>query len=71
MIFMKHSLSLSGMEKLLKKAGAHRVSDKAKEAFREVLEEIGEVLGKKAISFSEHSKRKTIKAEDIRLAHKN
>ena len=68
---MKHSPSLSGMEKLLKKAGALRVSDKAKEAFRDVLEEIGEEIGKKSIKFSEHSKRKTIKAEDIKLAHKN
>lgn len=68
---MKHSLSLAGMEKLLRKAGALRVSDKAKEAFREVLEDIGEDLGNKAIKFAEHSKRKTIKAEDIKLAHKH
>tara|TARA_Y100000034_G_C6796865_1_gene357214 strand:- start:191 stop:397 length:207 start_codon:yes stop_codon:yes gene_type:complete len=68
---MKHSLSLAGMEKLLRKAGALRVSDKAKAAFREVLEEIGEDLGKKAIKFAEHSKRKTIKAEDIKLAHRH
>ena len=59
------------MEKLLKKSGALRISDKAKEAFREVLEEIGEDLGKKAIKFAEHSKRKTIKSEDIRLAHRH
>ena len=68
---MKHSLSLAGMEKLLRGAGALRVSDKAKEAFREVLEDIGEDLSKKAIKFAEHSKRKTIKAEDIKLAHKH
>lgn len=68
---MKHSLSLAGMEKLLRKAGALRVSDKAKEAFREVLEEIGEDLSKNAIKFAKHSKRKTIKAEDIKLAHKH
>ena len=68
---MKHSLSLAGMEKLLRKAGALRVSDRAKETFREVLEEIGEEIGRKAIKFSEHSKRKTIKAEDIKLAHKS
>jgi len=68
---MKHSLSLAGMEKLLRNSGALRVSDKAKEAFREILEEIGEDLGKKAIKFAEHSKRKTIKAEDIKLAHKH
>ena len=68
---VEHPLSLSGMEKLLKRSGASRVSDKAKVAFREVLEEIGEELGKKAVKFSEHSKRKTIKAEDIKLAHKS
>ena len=68
---MKYSLSLAGMEKLLKRAGAFRVSDKAKEALRDVLEEIGEELSKKAISFAEHSKRKTIKVEDIKLAHKH
>ena len=68
---MKHSLSLAGMEKLLKKAGALRVSDKSKEVFREVLEDIGEEISKKAIRFAEHSKRKTIKAEDIKLAHKH
>lgn len=68
---MKHSLSLAGMEKLLKKAGALRVSDRAKEAFREVLEEIGEEIGKKSVQFAEHSKRKTIKAEDIKLAHRH
>jgi histone H3/H4 len=56
---------------LLRKAGALRVSDKAKEAFREILEEIGENLGKQAVKFAEHSKRKTIKAEDIKLAHKH
>ena len=68
---MKHSLSLAGMEKLLRKAGALRVSDKAKEAFREILEEIGGDLGKQAVKFAEHSKRKTIKAEDVKLAHKH
>ena len=68
---MEHSLSLAGMEKLLKKAGAKRVSDSAKSAFREVLEEIGEEIGKKSVQFAEHSKRKTIKAEDIKLAHRH
>jgi histone H3/H4 len=68
---MKHALSLSGMEKLLKKAGAERVSDNAKTAFREVLEDIGEQIGKKAIMFANHSKRKTIKSEDIKLANKS
>jgi len=68
---MKNALSLSGMEKLLRKAGAERVSDKAKSAFREVLEDLGEKIGKKAVMFANHSKRKTVKAEDIKLANKS
>jgi len=65
---VKSILALAGMEKLLKKAGADRVSDKAKEALREVLEEYAEKIGERAIKFARHSGRKTIKAEDIKLA---
>ena len=64
----KKILALAGMEKLLKKVGAERVSDKGKEALREVLEEYAEKIGEKAIKFARHSGRKTIKAEDIKLA---
>lgn len=61
-------LPLAAMEKLLKKVGAERVSDPAKVAMREELEKIAESIGEKAVRFSRHSKRKTIKAEDVRLA---
>lgn len=64
----KKILALAGMEKLLKKAGAERVADNAKEALREVLEEYAEKIGEKSIKFARHSGRKTIKAEDIKLA---
>ncbi|MBL7148237.1 MAG: histone family protein [Nanoarchaeota archaeon] len=67
----KNILPYAAMEKLLKKAGAERVSDKSKEAFAEVLEELGLALGEKAVKFSRHSGRKTIKEEDIKLAHKS
>ena len=67
----KNILPYAAMEKLLKKAGAERVSDKAKDAFAEVLEEIAMGIGDKAVKFSKHSGRKTIKGEDIKLAHKS
>jgi len=67
----KNILPYAAMEKLLKKAGSERVSDKAKEAFADVLEEIGLSLGEKAVKFSRHSGRKTIKEEDIKLAYKS
>ena len=63
-------LPLAAMEKLLKKAGASRVSEDAKEALREVLEEKALEIGGKSLRFAEHSGRKTVKASDIRLAVK-
>lgn len=64
-------LPLAAMEKLLKEAGASRVSEDAKEALKDILEEYSNSLGKKAVNFSKHSGRKTVKAVDIRLAHKH
>jgi len=61
-------LPLAAMEKLLKKVGAERVADPAKIAMREELEKIADSIGEKAVRFARHSGRKTIKAEDIRLA---
>jgi DNA-binding protein len=61
-------LPLAAMEKLLKKSGAERVSEDAKDELRVVLETYAEELGKKAVKFSEHSGRKTVKAADVRLA---
>ena len=61
-------LPLAAMEKLLKKVGAERVSDPAKVALREELEKMAEQIGEKAVRFLRHSKRKTIKSEDIKLA---
>lgn len=63
-------LPLAAMEKLLKKAGANRVSEEAKEALREFLEDIAQKVSIRAITFSEHSGRRTIKKEDVKLASK-
>ncbi|WP_455645578.1 histone family protein [Methanosphaera sp.] len=55
------------MGKLLKEAGATRVSDDAKIELAKVLEEIGEEVGRQSIPFAKHAGRKTIKARDIKL----
>ena len=60
-------LPLAAMEKLLKKAGAHRVAEDAKEALQEVLEEKALEIGAQAIKFAQHSGRKTVKRSDVRL----
>ena len=64
----KRVLPLAAMEKLLKNCGADRVSDEAKAALRDVLEEVGGDIGKQAVRLSNHAGRKTVKADDIKLA---
>ncbi len=64
----KSILPLAAMEKLLKKAGAPRVSADAKEALREVLEEQAEKIGDKAARLAKHSGRKTVKKADVKEA---
>lgn len=66
----KAIISASAMEKLLKKAGAQRVSDDAKEVLAKILEEHVVKIGEKAWRFAQHAHRKTIKSVDIKEAVK-
>lgn len=59
------------MEKIMKAAGAYRVSEESKEALRDVLEDLGDKISREAIELSRHANRRTIKAGDIKLASKN
>jgi histone H3/H4 len=61
-------ISLAAMEKIMKGAGAYRVGDDAKEALRDVLEVLGEKISKEADELSKHAGRRTIKADDVRMA---
>ena len=63
-------IPLAAMEKLLKKAGAPRVSEDAKVALKDVLENFGLKIGNKSLTFAKHSGRKTVKAADIKLAER-
>ena len=66
----KHDLPLAAMERVMKRIGAERVSEDAKTALRDALEEEGHEISKKALTYALHAGRKTIKAEDIKLARK-
>ena len=63
-------LGVSAMYRILKKAGADRVSDESSEELRRVLEDIGIEIAKNAVDMSRHANRKTVKAEDVKLASK-
>ncbi len=66
----KRLLPLAAMEAIMKNAGADRVSDPAKEALKEVLEQKAEEITKNAIELAKHAGRTTIKEEDIKTAVK-
>jgi DNA-binding protein len=68
---MKSSeLGLSAMYRLLKKAGAERVSDESAEELRDIIETVATNIAKSAVDMAYHAGRKTVKAEDVRLASK-
>ena len=68
---MKSSeLGLAAMHRILKKSGAQRVTDKSAIELRRVIEEIAEAIAKNAVDDANHAGRKTVKAEDVKLASK-
>ena len=64
-------LPLAAMEKILKQCGADRVSDKAKVALKNVVEDLADEIAVKAIKLAIHAGRKTVKARDVKLAAKS
>jgi histone H3/H4 len=65
---VKKDFPIFTLEKLLKRAGAERISPSAAEELRLALLEIVEKIAKRAIALASHAKRTTIKKEDIELA---
>ena len=66
----KNILALATMEKFLKESGAIRVSTNAKEELKNILENYAKDISARAIKLANHSKRKTVKSVDIKLAIK-
>jgi histone H3/H4 len=64
-------LPLAAMEKILKQSGANRVSDKAKVALKNTMEDLADEIAAKAVNLAKHAGRVTVKASDIKLAAKS
>jgi histone H3/H4 len=62
-------LQAAGLSRIIRKAGAERVSAEATKIFREYVEKYGTELAEEAIEMAKHAGRKTVKSEDIKLAY--
>ena len=63
-------LPLAAVDRIIRKAGAGRVSEDAVSALAEILEEEGVKISQQAAEFAKHANRKTVVGADIRLAIK-
>jgi len=65
---MVRDFPLAPLERIAKKAGAHRVSAKAVEAMKEAVLDAAESIATDAVNASHHAGRVTVKAKDIKIA---
>ncbi|MDD4049929.1 MAG: histone family protein [Candidatus ainarchaeum sp.] len=63
-------LPIAAIDRLIRKAGAERVSEDAAEELGKILSEVAIDISKQAIELARHAKRKTVTSEDIKLATK-
>lgn len=63
----KHRLPLAPFERILKDAGAKRVSKSAMKEFAIVIERLADEIALDSVKFAKHAGRKTVTSEDIRL----
>lgn len=61
-------IPIAPLYRILRKAGATRVSEEAKKAFVEAIIEIADKVSERAVDLAKHAGRKTIQEDDVKLA---
>ena len=61
-------IPLAPLDRLIRIAGALRVSESASEKLAEILEQIGLDISKQALAFAHHAGRSTVMSEDFDAA---
>jgi histone H3/H4 len=56
------------VERIIRNAGAERVSKEAVEELKQAVEELGEEIAQDSSKLADHADRNTIKKQDIELA---
>ncbi len=61
-------IAISPIDRIMRKAGAERVSEEGAEALREVMESLALDISRESIALAKHAGRKTVNAEDVKMA---
>jgi histone H3/H4 len=61
-------LPIAPVERIIRKAGADRISQEACEALASVMESYSIDLSERSVQLAKHAKRKTVRSDDVRLA---
>ena len=61
-------IPVAPIDRLIRRAGAQRVSSSASERMAQILEEIGTRLTKDALRFARHARRGTVTSADVDAA---
>jgi histone H3/H4 len=68
--YLVRTFPLTPLERIAREAGAERVAVSAVKSLREAVLDLAERIASDAVAASHHAGRVTVKASDIKIAHR-